>query len=321
MRRLLVPLALLLLLIVSACSRPSSDIEKLKRGDSVTVTLKDGTVVAGRFVDVRPDEIVIDPFHGGDWQTVPRAQVASVKQTDAANTGGEAAAESAPSQPAAGGATPAQPGRNTNANKRSDRAASAPGETLRDSEPSAASPAPARPAFEEVTVPANTLLHVRLEHGLASNTSHVEDPVRASITRSLDIDGVEALPAGSEIKGVVTEATPSGKVKGRATLALRFDTLATHGDQYKVRTQGVAREAAGTKKKDAAKIGIPAAGGAIIGGILGGGKGAAIGGAVGGGAGTAVVLSTAGEEVHLPAGTALTVKLLEPVTVRVPVRR
>ena len=65
------------------------------------------------------------------------------------------------------------------------------------------------------------------------------------------------------------------------------------------------------------KIGAPAAGGAIIGAIAGGKKGAAIGTAVGGGAGTAVVLSTRGEEVHLPKGSALSVKLTEPLTVRV----
>jgi thiamine biosynthesis protein ThiC len=48
---------------------------------------------------------------------------------------------------------------------------------------------------------------------------------------------------------------------------------------------------------------------------------AAIGGAVGGGAGTAVVLATPGEEVRLATGTSVTVKLLEPVTVRLRVDR
>ena len=59
------------------------------------------------------------------------------------------------------------------------------------------------------------------------------------------------------------------------------------------------------------------AGGAIIGAIVGGKKGAAIGTAAGGGAGTAVVLSTRGKEVRLPKGSALTLRLSEPVTIRV----
>ncbi len=65
------------------------------------------------------------------------------------------------------------------------------------------------------------------------------------------------------------------------------------------------------------EIGAPAAGGAIIGALLGGKQGALVGTAVGGGAGTAVVLSTRGKEVHLAKGSALAVKLVEPITVRV----
>ena len=72
-----------------------------------------------------------------------------------------------------------------------------------------------------------------------------------------------------------------------------------------------------TKQKDATKIGVGAGAGAVIGGILGGGSGAAKGAAIGGGAGTAVVLSTRGDEVRIPAGTPVTIKLTAPLTVRV----
>ena len=68
-------------------------------------------------------------------------------------------------------------------------------------------------------------------------------------------------------------------------------------------TAAVGAHGAATKQKDALEIGAPAAGGAIIGALIGGKKGALIGTAVGGGAGTAVVLSTRGKEVHLPRGT------------------
>jgi hypothetical protein len=63
---------------------------------------------------------------------------------------------------------------------------------------------------------------------------------------------------------------------------------------------------------------VPAAGGAAIGAIVGGKKGAAIGAAAGGGAGTAYVLSSRGPEVRLARGALISVKLLEPVTVRIP---
>jgi hypothetical protein len=174
------------------------------------------------------------------------------------------------------------------------------------------------PTLREVTIPAGTLLHLRLDTLVASDTSRAEDPVQASVARPVLVDGVEAVPAGSAVKGVVTQARRSGKVKGRAEVALRFDALAVSGGpDQPVQTRTVAVQAPSTRRNDALKIGAPAAGGAILGAILGGKKGAVIGGAVGGGAGTAVVLSTRGKEVRLAPGTALTVKLLEPVTVRV----
>ena len=126
------------------------------------------------------------------------------------------------------------------------------------------------------------------------------------------------LPAGTDLRGVVTGVQRSAKVKGRASLAFRFTSVAVDDESYDIRTSSVAREAEGTKKKDATKIGIGAGAGAIIGGIVGGGKGAAIGTAVGGGAGTGMVLATRGEEVRLAAGTPVTVKLSEALTVRVP---
>jgi len=80
----------------------------------------------------------------------------------------------------------------------------------------------------------------------------------------------------------------------------------------------IGRTASSTTKRDAEEIAIPAAGGAIVGGLIGGGKGAAIGAAAGGGAGTAVVLNQRGNEVRLGRGARLTVTLTEPLTVSVP---
>ena len=107
------------------------------------------------------------------------------------------------------------------------------------------------------------------------------------------------------------------KVKGRGSVAFRFDQLTTKDETYDIRTATLSRRSRSTTKQDAMKIGFPAVGGAIVGSIIGGGKGAAIGGATGAGAGTAVVLSTRGEHVHLPEGTAVKVQLTRPVRLRV----
>jgi outer membrane lipoprotein SlyB len=83
---------------------------------------------------------------------------------------------------------------------------------------------------------------------------------------------------------------------------------------------GEIKVAESTKGEDAAKIGVGAVGGAIVGGILGGGSGAAQGAVIGGAAGTGVVLATRGEEVTLVKGTVLAASLASPLTVRVPAR-
>src|SRR5262249_25110030 len=79
--------------------------------------------------------------------------------------------------------------------------------------------APPKAKFRELTVPEGTRLAVRLETALASNASHAEDAVSGTLVNPVNEDDVLALPAGSTVKGVVTSAVPSGKVKGRAALA------------------------------------------------------------------------------------------------------
>jgi hypothetical protein len=180
-------------------------------------------------------------------------------------------------------------------------------------------PAARTVTVREVTLPAGTSLPIVLDTAVASDSSRVEEAVQAHLSRAVLVNGVAVLAEGSRVSGVVTDATRSGKVKGRAHVAMRFTTLAPRGeeDRYQIRTAAISRMAPATKKKDALEIGAPAAGGAIIGAIVGGKKGAAIGGAAGGGAGTAVVLATRGKEVQLPKGSAFTLKLSEPLTVRI----
>ena len=175
------------------------------------------------------------------------------------------------------------------------------------------------PAVREITLPAGTRLPIVLDTTVGSDVSRVEEPVRAHLARAVVVSGVAVLPEGSAVSGVVTVARRSGHVKGRAHVAMRFDTVAPRGEEggYHMRTQAVARMAPATKKKDALEIAAPAAGGAIIGALVGGKKGALVGTAVGGGAGTGVVLSTRGKEVHVAKGTALILKLTSPLTIRV----
>ena len=184
-------------------------------------------------------------------------------------------------------------------------------------EPAAPPVAPAVAQYTEMTIPSGTTLRLSLQSGVASDTSRVEQPVRATLRSPVTINGREALPAGSEVTGVVTEAQGSGRVKGRASVAFRFNSLHANGENYNIQTSTISEVARATKKKDAEKIGIGAGAGAALGAILGGGKGAVKGAAIGGAGGTGVVLATKGEEVRLGAGAAVTTRLTAPLTVRV----
>ena len=179
---------------------------------------------------------------------------------------------------------------------------------------------PARATFREVTIPESTKIALKLNTPVSSETSRVEDAVEAELIEPVIIDGQEVLPTGSLVKGVVTSAEPTGKVKGRASLALRFHSIESDGVKYPIDAR-FSRLAPSEKSDDVKRVAIPAAGGAVIGAIIGGKKGAAIGAAAGGGAGTAAVLMTAGDPVTLGEGTHLSLTIGQPVDVRVKLRQ
>ena len=171
----------------------------------------------------------------------------------------------------------------------------------------------------QVTIPAGTVLHLRVNRAFGSDISRIEDPVSATLAQPVLIGGRTVLPAGSSASGYVADAERPGKVKGRGRVAVRFTriTPANHRATYNMQTRSWVAVAPATKQKDALKIGIPAAGGAAIGALIGGKKGAGIGAAAGGGAGTAAVLTTRGKEVRIGRGAALTVRLTAPLTINV----
>jgi hypothetical protein len=203
------------------------------------------------------------------------------------------------------------------AERRHDAAAAAPDTT--------ASVPPRSPrvagAFQDVTIREGTVLPLVLDSGVSTATSRIDDPVRAHLASAIVVNGVTAIPQGSQVIGTVTATAQSEKVKGRAHIAIRFENVRPAGlpDQYIIRTAAIVRTARGTMKKDLMTVALPAAGGALLGGALGGGKGALIGTAVGGGAGAAYTLDKKGPDVGIAAGRPLSPKLLSAITVRVPV--
>jgi hypothetical protein len=83
-----------------------------------------------------------------------------------------------------------------------------------------------------------------------------------------------------------------------------------------MRTASIGREAPATKGKDAIEILGPAAGGAVVGRLVGGKTAAREGALIGGAAGTAYVLATPGKDVHIGKGAPLSARLTSPLTVQ-----
>jgi len=168
-----------------------------------------------------------------------------------------------------------------------------------------------------VTLPAGTTVDLEIVDAVSSKTSAVGDVASARVVQDVVVGGEVVVPAGSVVSGTVAEANPANRFAGVSSLGLHFDTLETpNGTRHPVDFTYRA-EKRGEKKKDAATIGGAAVGGAILGRILKddkaeGTKEGAIAGAV---IGTAIAGATKGQEVELPAGTALQLELTTPVTV------
>ena len=190
----------------------------------------------------------------------------------------------------------------------------------RDSNRVAEAPAPRAPEYREVTIAAGTALPLEMTSTLSSASAEVEAPVSAKLRNAITVDGETAIPAGTVLRGNVTDVERSGRVSGRAHLSFAFNEANIRGDREDLKTNPLTFEAEATKGEDATKVGAGAVGGAILGGILGGKKGAAKGAIAGGAAGTGVVLATKGKEVMVNEGTDVTATLAQPMTLRVRVR-
>ena len=187
----------------------------------------------------------------------------------------------------------------------------------REPEPPAPA-APPAPEFVDLTVPSDAVLGLQIERTISSELARIEDRVDARVTRDVRVADRIAIPAGSTVRGSVTEVDRGGRMKGKARLAIKFHTIVlADGTQVPLKTDAVVREGQSPGGESAAKVGGAAIGGAILGAILGGGKGAAIGGAVGAGAGTAAAMSNDRNPATLAAGTTVTVRMQAPVTVTV----
>ena len=178
-------------------------------------------------------------------------------------------------------------------------------------------PSPTDWAAGDFGVPDGTRLVATLDNALSTRNAHAED--RFTIT-TLSPSQYE----GAVIEGTVSSVNPSGRLSGRADMALNFDSIrmrngttyqfagvienvrTANGETISVDNEGTVEENS-QAEKTVQRGAIGAAVGAIIGAITGGGKGAAIGAAIGAGGGAGTVIVEGRDQLDLPRGTELTI--------------
>lgn len=180
--------------------------------------------------------------------------------------------------------------------------------------PADAAPAPA-PQPVQVTVPAGTVVTVRMIDSVDSKTSQPGQEFAASLENPIVSGDRVVIPKGADARIRLVNASQSGKFKGRAELALELVQLSTNGTSYDVTSGYYTQQGASRGRRTAESVGGGAALGAIIGAIAGGRKGAAIGAGAGAGVGGGVEAASARSEVKVPSETKIDFTLKSPFTI------
>ena len=193
--------------------------------------------------------------------------------------------------------------------------APAPGPAMTAAAPPPAAPPPEAPAPppppKEYTVPAGTAVVVTIGQTISAKHSNVGDSFSGTLAQSVVVHGVNIFRAGTPVTGTVLASKGAGRFKGSGDLGIGINRVGN----YSVSTSEYETTQKGKGKRTAGFVGGGAGGGALIGGLAGGGKGALIGGLLGAGAGTAGAAFTGNKDVTVPAESVVTFRLAAPITV------
>jgi hypothetical protein len=177
---------------------------------------------------------------------------------------------------------------------------------------------PARKLYDELVIPADSVIGLQVETAVTTERAKVEDAVRARVTRDVRVRDQVAIPAGARAEGSVTLVERGGRLKDQARLGIRFHTIVlADGTRLPINTETIYRDGESPARESAAKIGGGAVGGAVLGAIFGGKKGAIIGSTVGAAGGGVAVAASEANAATLAQGSTVTVRMGSPATVTV----
>ena len=175
---------------------------------------------------------------------------------------------------------------------------------------------PSAPLPAALTIPAGTVLSVRMNEFVSSDKNQIGDRITATLERPIVVNGWVVARRGETVSGQVTAAVKAGRIKGTSQLGLELtDLTIVDGSAAPILTEIWKGSGGTTHGADAAAIGGTTALGAAIGSVADWGRGAAIGAGAGAAAGIGAVLLTRGRPTELLPETPLTFRLVDPVTV------
>jgi len=163
-----------------------------------------------------------------------------------------------------------------------------------------------------VTVPAGTLITVRLIDSIDADLTGVGERFRASIDDPIVVGSQVVVPRYADATVQVMRVEQSGALKGSDEVALKIYDITVNGRSYHLATDYAELQGEGKGRKTIRNTAIGGVGGAVIGGIFGGKKGAAIGAGVGAGTGIAVAAAR-GTKLKIPSETRLEFVLRAPL--------
>lgn len=177
-----------------------------------------------------------------------------------------------------------------------------------------AAPPPPQPVV--VSIPAGTVITVRLVNGIDSSVNKAGDEIAATVDSPISDNGQIVIPRYAKARLRIISDRNAGHIKGRSEVQLKLVSITVGGQAYNVSSGVYQKMAASSRgKQSAERAGIGAAVGGIIGAIAGGGKGAAIGAGVGAGAGTGVQMATKAPPVRIPSESKIGFTLSRPLNV------